>query len=143
MEEKVKKTRCLNLDGMFTPVPMSEIEYEFLKFSGGELHIKLNNNIDYSNIGKVIITHRIKSMDDLMAIFIAKNALALKGVREFDLIMPYIPYTRQDRKCYDGESFTLKVFTQLLNSAKFDNVLCIDSHSDVAPALIDNCNPTT
>lgn len=135
-----KTTRSLNLDGMFVPVPSPEIEYNFIKFSGGELHIKLNNNIDYSKVAKVIITNRIKNTDDFMAVLIAKNALELKGVKSFDLIMPYIPYARQDRKCYDGESFTLKVFSELLNSAKFDNVLCIDSHSDVAPALINNCN---
>lgn len=132
--------RTLNLDGMFIPVPRPEIEYELLKFSGGELHIKLNNNIDYSEVEKVIITHRIKSTDDLMAVLIAKNALELKGVKSFDLIMPYVPYARQDRKCFNGESFTLKVFTSILNSAKFETVHVFDAHSDVAPALIDNCN---
>ena len=131
--------RTLNLDGMFVPVPKPEIEYELLKFSGGELHIKLNNNIDYADIEKVIITHRIKNTDDLMSVLIAKNALELKGVKNFDLVMPYIPYARQDRKCFNGESFTLKVFTNILNSAKFDTVHVFDAHSDVAPALIDNC----
>lgn len=134
------KKRTLNLDGMFIPVPIPEIEYELLKFSGGELHIKLNNNIDYSEVERVIITHRIKNTDDLMAVLIAKNALELKGVKSFDLIMPYVPYARQDRKCFNGESFTLKVFANILNSANFENVHVFDAHSDVAPALIDNCN---
>lgn len=136
MKEKI---RILNLDGMFIPVSYPEIEFKLFKFSGGELHIKLNNNIDYSVIGKVIITHRIRSTDDLMAVLIAKDALELKGIKSFDLIMPYVPYARQDRKCFNGESFTLKVFTDILNSAKFDTVHIFDAHSDVAPALINNC----
>ena len=132
-------TRTLNLDEMFVPVPFPQIEYELHTFSGGELHIKLNNNIDYKKIKQVIITHRVRSMNDFMAILIAKDALELKGVKRFDLVMPYVPYARQDRKCFDGESFTLKVFTDILNSQKFDSVHVLDAHSDVAPALINNC----
>lgn len=133
------KVRALNLDGMFIPVPAPEIEFDLFKFSGGELNIKLNSYINYSDVDKVVITHRVKNMDDLMAILIAKNALEIKGISEFDLIMPYIPYARQDRQCFDGESFTLKVFTSLLNTANFNTVYCLDAHSNVAPALINNC----
>lgn len=132
-------TRSLNLDGMFIPTAYTEIEFEMMQFYGGEMHIKLNNNIDYSNIEKVIITNRFKDGNDIIKVLIAKDALQRKGVKVFDLIMPYIPYARQDRQCTNGESFTLKVFTDLLNSAKFDTVYVLDSHSDVAPALINNC----
>lgn len=131
--------RCLNLDGMFIPTPAPEIEYSLFKFNGGELHIKLNNNIDYSKVDKVIITNRFNSSDDIIKVLIAKEALKRKGVKNFDLIMPYIPYARQDRQCEDGESFTLKVFTTLINSANFDNIIVLDAHSDVAPALLNNC----
>lgn len=117
---------------------MPEIEFELFKFPGGELHIKLNKRIDYNDIEKVIISHRIHNMDDLMAVLIAKDALERKGVKHFDLIMPYIPYARQDR-FYDGESFTLQVFTDLLNSAKFEAVHVFDAHSLVSRALIKNC----
>ena len=64
------------------------------------------------------------------------------GIKKFDLIIPYVPYARQDRTEIDGESFTLKVFADLINSAKFDKVIVFDSHSDVAPALINNCKNT-
>ena len=131
--------RSLNLDAMFVPTVHPVIEFDLFKFSGGELHIKLNNNIDYGNVEKVVITNRVTSSDDLMEILFAVDALRYKGVKAFDLIMPYIPYARQDRKAVEGESFTLKVFAKTLNSVGFDNVYVLDSHSDVAVALIDNC----
>lgn len=131
--------RSLNIDGMFVPTPQPEIGFEMIQFSGGETHIKLNNNIDYSKIEKVVITNRFKSGDDIVKVLIAKDALQRKGVKNFDLVMPYVPYARQDRKCYEGESFTLKVFANILNSANFDTVHVFDAHSDVAPALINNC----
>jgi ribose-phosphate pyrophosphokinase len=131
--------RSLNLDGMFVPTSQPEIEFEMIQFNGGEMHIKLNNNIDYSEVEKVVITNRFKNGDDIIKVLITKDALQRKGVKNFDLVMPYVPYARQDRQCFNGESFTLKVFTDLINSAKFDNVIVLDSHSDVAPALIENC----
>lgn len=124
---------------MFIPTPQPEIEFEMIQFNGGEMHIKLNNNIDYSEVEKVVITNRFKNGDDIIKVLIAKDALQKKGVKNFDLVMPYVPYARQDRQCFNGESFTLKVFTDLINSAKFNNVIVLDSHSDVAPALLVNC----
>lgn len=123
---------------MFIPVHHPEIEFEMLKFNGGEMHIKLNNNIDYSNINNVVISHRIKNGDDIMQIAIAKDALERKGVKNFDLVMPYVPYARQDRQCAEGESFTLRVFSDIINAMNFNKVWIFDAHSDVAPALIRN-----
>lgn len=131
------KLRTLNLDGMFIPVPTPEIEFKILKFAGGELHIELNKNIDYSKIEKVVITQRVNSMDDFMKVLIAKDALVGKGIKEFDLIMPYIPYARQDRRFPDG-SFTLDVFSKLLNTAKFDKIISFDAHSKIPKKLIRN-----
>jgi len=65
--------------------------------------------------------------------------LKRKGIKTFDLILPYIPYARQDRQCDEGESFTLKVFTGIINSIGFEKVYVLDAHSDVSSGLIDNC----
>ena len=116
---------CLNLDENFRPIyiPEGNVKFKFIKFSGGELHIKIEENqIDFSIVEHATITSRIKSSDDFMKVLIAKDALERLGIKNFDLIMPYIPYARQDRQCYYGESFTLKVFCNLLNSANFQQV---------------------
>lgn len=135
------QTRSLNLDSMFQPTAFPEIEFELIKFSGGELHIKLNKRIDYSNVEKVIVTHRVNNMDNLMAILIAVDALRRMGIKHFDLIMPYIPYARQDRYDHEenyGESFTLDVFANILNSVGFETIHTLDAHSDVSRGLIKN-----
>lgn len=133
-------TRSLNIDSLFVPVPASEIEHHIFRFPGGEYHIKLNEKIDYGQVTRVVITNRFDNMGELMKVAIAKDALERRGIKKFDLVMPYIPYARQDRVCEKYESFTLKVFTDFLNSLNFDVVHVMDPHSDVAPALINNCN---
>jgi ribose-phosphate pyrophosphokinase len=133
-------TRTLNLDGMFIPVPYPEIEHSISKFPGGEIQIKLNERINYSIVDKVIISHRIRNSDDLILVLLAKDALKRKGVKEFDLIIPYVPYARQDQVHDSGESLAIKVFADIINSSKFNNVYIVDPHSPVTTALIDNVN---
>jgi ribose-phosphate pyrophosphokinase len=135
----------LNLDKNFSPCSdikgtPHKLDFETFKFSGGEIQFKLKNRNDiYEKIDKVTITCRVNTSDDFMRILIAKDALGIKGIRRFDLVMPYIPYARQDRVCADGESFSLKVFADILNSLNFENVYTLDAHSDVSVSLIKNC----
>lgn len=135
----------LNLDTNFNPIVNADfgvsqdtITADLFQFSGGEWHIKVNKFHHYKDY-KVVITNRLKDGNDLLKVFIAKDALERMGVKRFELIMPYIPYARQDRQCAERESFSLKVFANLLNTAKFDKVTVYDAHSDVAPAIIENC----
>ena len=55
------------------------------------------------------------------------------------LEMPYVPFSRQDRVMIEGESLSIKVFADLINNLGFETVIITDPHSDVTPALIDNC----
>lgn len=127
----------LNLDENFKPTLEASIKFEMLRFGGGELHIKIDTGRIPSK-EDVSMSNRIQNSDDIMEILIAKDALERAGHHVTTLITPYIPYARQDRYEIDGESFTLKVFANLLNSANFDKVIMLDAHSEVTPALINN-----
>lgn len=131
--------RSLHLDSLFIPTTHPEIEYKLFQFPGGEWHIKLNTRIRYDQIDKVVISHRIKSGDDFFKLFQAKNALEQLDIKHFDLILPYFPYSRQDRVCAPGEAFGIKISAQLINSLHFDKVITLDNHSNITTALVNNC----
>jgi ribose-phosphate pyrophosphokinase len=59
------------------------------------------------------------------------------GEVDIHLNCPYLPYARQDRVCAPGESLSLKVFCDIINSLNFKTVTVADVHSDVALALLD------
>ena len=126
----------LDLSTGYTPVEGKRLPYTEMQFSGGECHTKItppqNNN-------RVVITCRAKSSNDILKILMAKNALDNMGVIETHLVIPYLPYVRQDRICDEGEAFSLKVFCSLINSCNFKSVTVLDAHSDVGPALLDRC----
>ena len=56
------------------------------------------------------------------------------------LVLPFIPGARQDRLNDVGDwLFTAKSVARMINSRCFAQVVVLDPHSDVAPALIDRC----
>lgn len=59
------------------------------------------------------------------------------------LKMYYIPHARQDRIKTDDDIFTLKYFSEIINSLRFDNVEALDPHSSVSEALINKLSIKT
>ena len=118
------------------------VSYESWGFSGGEVFFRLKNNPYGNNIvkdGPVKITARLYSSTDVMQLLMATDALRRYGATEIDLVMPYVPYARQDRVCNPGEALSIKVFCDLINSQGYRSVEIWDAHSDVTSALLDRC----
>jgi ribose-phosphate pyrophosphokinase len=127
----------LNLDKHFKPIVAKEIEYEAFTFAGGEPHIKINPDFDKSEA--VTVTHRLNSFNDLGLLCIAVDALRRLQAHVSDLVIPYFPAARQDRVMVQGEPLSVKVYADIINSLGFEKVVVFDAHSEVTPALVQNC----
>jgi ribose-phosphate pyrophosphokinase len=129
----------LNLDPDFTPFSTGgNIDFQSFIFSGGEPHIKIIS--DLSSVEKVRISHRIRSFNDMGLLLLAVDSVKRFGVKKIELTIPYFPAARQDRVMVPGESLSVKVYADLINSMRLDWVTIYDSHSEVAIALLNNCN---
>jgi ribose-phosphate pyrophosphokinase len=120
-------------------------ELEILNFSfpGGEVGVKLDpTNLLYVGTKAPYQTIRahLRNSEDIMRLVMVKDALERLDKTPTRLLLPYVPYGRQDRVCNKGESFSLKAFARLLNSLNFSSVTILDPHSDVTPALIERVN---
>lgn len=115
-----------------------DIDFGVTKFPGGEINVKVRGF--KTNPGRVTIIALIKSSDDLMTVLLLKDAIdrVEPGV-SVHLNMKYMPYARQDRVCDRGEAFSLGVVAKIINNSGFDRVYVEDPHSDVTPALLNNC----
>ena len=60
-----------------------------------------------------------------------------KKIKRKVLLLPYIPHARQDRIKSAEDTFTLKYFTEIINSLGFEKVYVLDPHSNVSTALLD------
>lgn len=112
-------------------------------FPGGEVHTSLSTtNFHIQDTGSEFWLHvKLKNSEDVMEMFLITDALRREHPRTpISLRMDYIPYARQDRVCNEGESLAIKVFADLINLQAYNQVLVLDPHSDVAPALINKCS---
>lgn len=134
-------TYSLNLDSNFKPATLPELSYNKKIFSGGEVHIRIlkPEYFNFSQIDKVIITHRLNSSVNVMELLLATDALRQLGIEIIDVIIPYLPYARQDRVCNVGEAFSLKLCTKLLNDQNYNSIITLNVHSNVSTALLNNC----
>lgn len=108
------------------------------QFPAGETFIQLPAEVIPPQ-GQLYITVNFEGDSDLFALALTVDALRRKlGDVPLILELPYLPYARQDRVCAPGESLSLKVVADFINSMKFTKVVCHDVHSSVGTALIDN-----
>ncbi|MCH2032615.1 MAG: ribose-phosphate diphosphokinase [Tenacibaculum sp.] len=131
----------LNLDPSFQPLGANQIEFESFVFSGGEPHIKIKT--DVKDISEVSLTMRIKSFNDFGLLICTVDALRRSGVCIINVFIPYFPGARQDRVMIPGEPLTVKVYAEILNDLCVDKVIVFDPHSEVTPAVLDNCEVVT
>ena len=128
----------LNLDNNFKPfAAKKEIEFQSFIFSGGEPHIKIKPDFDV--LETITITHRINSFNDFGMLILAVDALKRMGVKLINVFIPYFPGARQDRVMIAGEPLSVKVYADILNGLKLNKITVFDAHSEVTPALLDNC----
>lgn len=128
----------LNLDPGFTPLgEKNSITHKSFLFAGGEPHIKITDG--FNSAEPVTITQRINSFNDLGLICITVDALKRMGVKEINLFIPYFPAARQDRVMVPGEPLSVKVYADIINAMGLASVTVFDPHSEVTPALLNNC----
>ncbi len=111
-------------------------DYKAWKFPGGELDFNLKKELTED----IEIRVRIDSSDDLILLCIVVDMIRKDyGYIAIKVLMPYMPYQQCDRNFGNNEAFTLKTVCKLLNTLHVDQFVIFDAHSDVAPALLDNC----
>lgn len=131
----------LNLDEQFSPLGSNTIKFQTFTFSGGEPHIKIES--DLSSVIEVTVTSRVRSFNDFGLLLCTIDALKRMRVPKIHLFLPYFPSARQDRVMVPGEPLTVKVYADILNQLNLESITVFDPHSEVTPALMENCNVIT
>lgn len=115
------------------------VEVKTITFPGGELQVTAEIN-ELRQISSVNIVAHLTSAHDIMELLLATDALRRHaGNAPIYLFMPYVPYARQDRVANPGEALSIKVFCDLINAQRYEQVIITDPHSDVTPALLERC----
>lgn len=111
-------------------------KYEKFNFPCGELQVNVHSFVPFSPVN---IEFQYEKNEEIIELLLLCDALKRNNLFLSQLVLPYVPYGRQDRVNRPGEALSIKVFTELLNLCDAEEVLISDPHSDVTPALINNC----
>jgi len=96
-------------------------------FANGEIYARFEENVRGADA--FIIQSPADSInDELMELLIMIQAARLASARRITAVMPYYPYSRQDKKSAAREPITARLVATLLEAAKVDRVLSMDLH---------------
>lgn len=111
-------------------------KFSIEKFPGGEPHVTVKEV--WGGYKLFEVCWEFENTSEITDLLLLCDAAKRSGAIMQKLVMPYVPFSRQDRVANEGESFSLAVFCKLINSLGFKHVEIFDPHSDVTVALLDN-----
>lgn len=130
---------------IFSPAYTETIDINkdtIISFSDGTIQINSFPTKIVKN-SEVLLTAEILDSDGIIALAQTKNMIDANIDGPTTLLLKYLPYARYDRAMKKVDSFSLKVFTNFINSLNFKEVQLIDPHSNVGSLLLNNCIEVT
>lgn len=122
-----KVSRYLKID--LTPT-------EHSSFADGEIYIRIKRKVRGDDI--FIIQSICPPVNDsLMELLITIDALRRASAGRINVIVPYLAYSRQDRKVISREPISAKLIANLITTAGANRVFTIDLHKDQIQGFYD------
>lgn len=127
---------------IYTSDQYSPAPYRSFTFSAGEKQVRIGSVDSWKSTEAIAVEANIQGSEGAMELFMVLNALDNLDLNypRLDIVLPYLPYSRQDRVCYPGEAFGLEAFLNILvaslpNNVKRPRLITWDVHSDVAEEI--------
>ncbi|MBM3291924.1 ribose-phosphate diphosphokinase [Candidatus Bathyarchaeota archaeon] len=97
-------------------------------FPDGESFIRILANVKNEHI---IIVQTTAPLPDqkLMQLLVMSKTVKDYGAKQITAVVPYLSYSRQDKRFQEGEALTLDVVFGLLESTGVNNLIICDSHN--------------
>ena len=97
-------------------------------FTNGEVYVRYEESIRGADMF-IVQSCSSPTNDSLMELLIMINAARLASAKRITAVMPWFPYSRQDKKSAPREPITSKLVADMLEAAGADRVLTMDLHA--------------
>jgi ribose-phosphate pyrophosphokinase len=114
--EKIAEKLGINLGGVLLKT-----------FANGEIYARYDESIRGAD-AFIVQSPKDRLNDEVMELLIMIQAAQLASARRITAVMPYYPYSRQDKKSAAREPITARLIATLLEAARVDRVLSMDLH---------------
>ena len=106
------------------------VKYEIKNFTGNEKFLKVNQNIDFNEAIYIYKSFWPAPNDKIMELVLLLDLLESNGAKNIRLIIPFIPYLRQDREVLSNSSVGARALARLLRSFNIEEIITYDAHSE-------------
>ncbi len=108
-------------------MPLGDIVLK--KFSSGECYVRYNESIRGQEV-YLIQAPGCNAHDALFELFLMCQAAKLSFASHVHIVLPYFPYSRQDRIAEPREPISAKLMASLLENAGAEHIITLNLHSD-------------
>jgi len=108
-------------------IELGEVELE--TFENGETYCRFRESIRGADVFIVQSCHGKATNDHLLELVIMIQAAKLASANRITAVMPWFPYSRQDKKSSPREPITARLVADMLQLAGADRVLTMDLHA--------------
>lgn len=106
-------------------LPVGRVTWE--KFSDGETHCIVESDVN----GRPVFVFQSGAQpmhESLWDLFLLCDALKHAGAKRVIVILPFVPYRRQEKQTRPGESLTLRLVGELLQTTGVDELITVNLH---------------
>jgi ribose-phosphate pyrophosphokinase len=108
-------------------IELGEVELE--TFENGETYCRFRESIRGADVFIIQSCHSRATNDHLLELVIMIQAAKLASANRITAVMPWFPYSRQDKKSSPREPITARLVADMLEAAGVDRVLTMDLHA--------------
>jgi ribose-phosphate pyrophosphokinase len=104
-------------------------DVELKTFANGETYVRYRESIRGADVFIVQSCHGRATNDYLWELLTMIQAAKLASANRITAVVPWYPYSRQDKKSSPREPITAKLLAEVLEAAGVDRVLTMDLHA--------------
>ena len=111
-------------------------DVEIKPFSNGELYIRFLNSVRGADVF-ILQTQTDPVHDHIVETLIMIDALKRASARRITAVLPYFPYSRQDKKHLAREPISAKLMADLFDATGANRVMSVDLHAGQIQGFFD------
>jgi len=120
--------------GKHLGVDLSNVEIQH--FADGEIYARFLTSVRGADVF-VLQTHSRPVNENIVETLIMIDALKRASARRITAVLPYFPYSRQDKKHLAREPISAKLMADLFNAAGANRVMSVDLHAGQIQGFFD------
>jgi ribose-phosphate pyrophosphokinase len=126
--------KLANNIGQFNDIPV--LQHKLTSFMNSEMKITIPFNLDPKTKVYIVQSTSNPSNRTLVELMLVVDTLKANGIENINAVIPYLGYSRQDKKHLPGECVSLDMIVRLLSSLGLKEIYTADIHnSGVIEAL--------